>query len=954
MKLKRAALFVLLTIFSAILLLAQVPETIHFQARLTEDGVGITGSHEITFSIYETAEDGTPLWSEVQTIELENGILDATIGAGVSLTEYVDFDMPLWLGVTVDDEREMSPRYALGTSPYAIMSKFSEKADSAQHSRNSDNALHSEAATEAESALYSETAAYSDSSAYADSAGTADHARNSDNALHSESATEAESALYSEEAASVPWSGITGMPEGFADGIDNTGSGGISTTDEFTGDGSEEPLGLAEGGLTIDRLDPSGTDGQIIKIVGGEIAWASDIGGGSGDDWGAQVVEHTEALDGDGTAGNPLDIAEEGILEDHIADGAITPGKISSSGALDGEVLKNVGGVVRWASDIGGGAGDDWGSQVVEVSYPIEGDGTDGDPLDIALSGITLDRINPDGEDGQVIKIVGGEATWASDIGGGAGDDWGAQVVEHTAALTGDGTDGDLLGIATGGISTDMLAADGETGQVLAIGAGGGWEYTTLSSGETGDEDWEWTSGSGLSGSISHTGQVAIGSGIPGAYLHVEETVDFGDGEDEQSTIAGINHASNGNGIYGEALSGVGGRFTGGSYGISARATGEESNYGGNFDADGGSSNIGVNVNIDGSGSTLNYGIQSQASNADDRSYAVLGVASGSPNNRAIVGQVFDDPGSYALYGQVIGSDTDSVYAGYFKGGMNYFEGNVGIGTETPLSPLNIIGVAEGSDTLSERAVISAINTGTLNSIGLHAECGYDSDFGIGAYIKGGLKGLLVASKSEDELFPTTAAEFHAESNSDTKGILVSASSEAPGAMVRGILAQATSEGENYGVVGFSGEGSSNHGIYGLVYDRPNCYAVYGRTSTGSGGGYAGYFEGNVKVEGDLSPMEHNSPSLPIAFGTIDEDGDLLSGTDNISSTSRTALYYIVDLSGTTLNSTDYVFVISPTGDGVTPIVTAHSVISGNLYIRTFDLAGDDIDTDLSFVIYKP
>jgi hypothetical protein len=67
---------------------------------------------------------------------------------------------------------------------------------------------------------------------------------------------------------------------------------------------------------------------------------------------------------------------------------------------------------------------------------------------------------------------------------------------------------------------------------------------------------------------------------------------------------------------------------------------------------------------------------------------------------------------NYAVYGETA---SPSGYAGYFKGGRNYFSGKVGIGTESPQSLLHLDGEAYGSTSLQ----MSNGGTGKTSNDGL-------------------------------------------------------------------------------------------------------------------------------------------------------------------------------------------------------------------------------------------
>jgi hypothetical protein len=75
------------------------------------------GAYELTFSIYDVATGGSPLWQETQTLAVVDGVFDAVLGHDTPLA--LAFDSPCWLGVTITGDDEMSPRLELTAVPYA-------------------------------------------------------------------------------------------------------------------------------------------------------------------------------------------------------------------------------------------------------------------------------------------------------------------------------------------------------------------------------------------------------------------------------------------------------------------------------------------------------------------------------------------------------------------------------------------------------------------------------------------------------------------------------------------------------------------------------------------------------------------------------------------------------------------------------------------------------------------
>ncbi|OQX89047.1 MAG: hypothetical protein B6D65_05010, partial [candidate division Zixibacteria bacterium 4484_93] len=99
---------------------ADVPHLISFQGRLTTaTGDTITGNHDITFKLYDASS--TELWSETHSaVPIVAGLYNVMLGSETPFPAAVDFSEQYYLGVTLDGGTEMTPRYELGASPYAL------------------------------------------------------------------------------------------------------------------------------------------------------------------------------------------------------------------------------------------------------------------------------------------------------------------------------------------------------------------------------------------------------------------------------------------------------------------------------------------------------------------------------------------------------------------------------------------------------------------------------------------------------------------------------------------------------------------------------------------------------------------------------------------------------------------------------------------------------------------
>lgn len=101
---------------------AQAPRNFSYQGVITDfNGVMVSdGLHQIVASIYSVELDGTPLWSETQTVQTSKGVFTTTLGATVPIPDSIRFDGQLWLGIGVDGANELTPRTSLSSVPYAL------------------------------------------------------------------------------------------------------------------------------------------------------------------------------------------------------------------------------------------------------------------------------------------------------------------------------------------------------------------------------------------------------------------------------------------------------------------------------------------------------------------------------------------------------------------------------------------------------------------------------------------------------------------------------------------------------------------------------------------------------------------------------------------------------------------------------------------------------------------
>jgi len=104
-----------------------VPPAISYQGYLTDpSGSPVDGNVDIIFSLYDTENTNINSWQETQTsVAVSKGLFNVQLG---SVTSFVagQFDVPMWLGIQVGADAEMSPRQPLNSVGYALKAEDAE------------------------------------------------------------------------------------------------------------------------------------------------------------------------------------------------------------------------------------------------------------------------------------------------------------------------------------------------------------------------------------------------------------------------------------------------------------------------------------------------------------------------------------------------------------------------------------------------------------------------------------------------------------------------------------------------------------------------------------------------------------------------------------------------------------------------------------------------------------
>lgn len=124
-----------LTVTLAFSALAEVPNQMSYQGRLTDpagDPVS-DGTYSILFRIWDAGKDGTALWSSgIRQIEVQSGLFSYNLGDTIKIDPALFQSNPdLWVGVKVGFDPELFPRTKLTSVGYAYEADHASRTDHA-------------------------------------------------------------------------------------------------------------------------------------------------------------------------------------------------------------------------------------------------------------------------------------------------------------------------------------------------------------------------------------------------------------------------------------------------------------------------------------------------------------------------------------------------------------------------------------------------------------------------------------------------------------------------------------------------------------------------------------------------------------------------------------------------------------------------------------------------------
>jgi len=110
-------------LFVPSLAFAQAPAWMPVQAYLADaEGVPLTGEHDISLTLYDA--DSQVLFNETQTVLLDEGLVTLYLGTNQTLDlALFAGNQEISLGIAVDADPEMSPRFTLGTVPFSAFAQ---------------------------------------------------------------------------------------------------------------------------------------------------------------------------------------------------------------------------------------------------------------------------------------------------------------------------------------------------------------------------------------------------------------------------------------------------------------------------------------------------------------------------------------------------------------------------------------------------------------------------------------------------------------------------------------------------------------------------------------------------------------------------------------------------------------------------------------------------------------
>ena len=111
---------------------ADIAPLLSYQGRLTDaSGAPVSdGVYTVTFSIYASEGAPSPIWtSGEQPVSVSDGLFTYVLGSNVALPDNIFDNHIRYLGITIGNDPELTPRSQFTTSPYAYRALKADSAD---------------------------------------------------------------------------------------------------------------------------------------------------------------------------------------------------------------------------------------------------------------------------------------------------------------------------------------------------------------------------------------------------------------------------------------------------------------------------------------------------------------------------------------------------------------------------------------------------------------------------------------------------------------------------------------------------------------------------------------------------------------------------------------------------------------------------------------------------------
>ncbi len=689
---------------------------LHYQGKLVGlDDVAVNDTVSMTFKLYDCASGGSAIWGETHSdVVVTKGLFSVVLGEISPLD--LPFDTQYWLEISVNGA-VMVPRVKLAASPYAFRAVVADSLTGGVPDESPENELITSVVWEPDS-LSHHTLRIVEHSVQWDVVIPVDEDDLSDNVLGDLSDVDVSgvvsgqvlkwdgSAWRPADDANIRWDtlgayvdttmGISSLSDVNTAGVSD---GQVLAWVEAAGEWRPTDLGSGAGdnwGTQVVVSDSSllgdGTPTDTLRVNWDTLGAYYDTlslatAGAARVHW-ENIINVPESILVDGsrenelitdflwfydTLGGRIRVAEGGSVhevfvpthEDHLADNSIGDlGDVSVAGVVDGQVLKWFASAGEWrpANDIGGGVGDNWGTQVVVSDSSLLGDGTASEPLRIAFENLDF-----------VSSLV-----WEPE-----------DSLENTLRLTGPSDTLEVVIPAdeddlSDNVLTDLGDVDTaglEPGVIMVRDSTGKWVFRSIV-GFYDDKNWHDATDY-IYTSAESCVDVRIYDLGDTASMSIVQSDSTTTGEWYGLLVSRQSHANaNGKAIYAYAgaLAGVG--TTNEFYGVYGKAGYGARNYGVYGDAE--DVGTGEGYGVYGRGRTVGvYGRSGNYGVYGDAEYAGTGEGYGVYGKGRTAG-VYGESDNYGVYGI---SDSCAIYGYsetgfgcYFDAPKNYFSGNVGIG----------------------------------------------------------------------------------------------------------------------------------------------------------------------------------------------------------------------------------------------------------------------------------